>query len=788
MAGTDGPVVRILGGLRERGSKVHSEPSGKWRATCPAHDDRRASLSISEGDDSRALLYCHAGCAPEEVVAALGLTMADLYPRRESSGRRIIATYDYTNESGALLFQALRYEPKGFRQRRPDSNGGWIWNLDDNDTGHKTRRVLFHVPELLAADPAQPVYVVEGEKDALNLAGLGLTATTNPGGAGKWRREFNQALTGRRVVIIPDNDEPGREHALKVARSLQGVAASVQLVELPNPPPKGDVTDWLNAGGTREGLERLVAETPEWKPEPGSERERRDSRRAGARPTIVVRKEIAAVTDEAQAALLSFGGGGVHQRARMLVRVLRDDVRKIPGLIRPLGVPVIESISVAHLRELLDRAARWLRKVGDGRGSVALVPVLVPEWVPETLLARGAWPFPLLEGVVEQPILRPDGTVLDEPGYDAQTAILFEPSAMFPPVPATPNQAEAQAAAHEVLAPFAEFPFIAESDRSAVLAAILTLVGRAAIDGCIPLIVVRATAPGTGKGLLVIVVCLIGSGREPTLFSVTHDDDETRKRLLTIGLTGAPAILLDNVEGTLGSPSLAAALTARELTDRLLGSNRLATVPMRATWFATGNGLAFRGDLGRRVIPIDLDARTEHPEDRRFQIEDLLGYVRAERPRLVVAALTILRAFCLAGRPRDSRPLFGSFEAWDRLIRAAVIWVGLEDPCAGRDRLRAEGDVDLDTLRTLLVAWAETFGEESVTVARAIDKAFSGTGTPTLREALVAVDPRSDGRAVNPRTIGDRLRRWRGRIAGGLALESDGKGHGGATRWRVAQW
>jgi hypothetical protein len=173
----------------------------------------------------------------------------------DTTGRcnRILATYDYTDEAGTLLFQVLRYDPKQFRQRRPDGGGKWIYNLDD------TRRVLYRLPELLQADPARHVFIVEGEKDADNLWAIDRVATTCPMGALKWREEYNATLKGRHVAILPDNDEPGRRHAQAVAKALDGVAASVAIVELPGLPPKGDVSDWLTVeGNDGDALLRLI--------------------------------------------------------------------------------------------------------------------------------------------------------------------------------------------------------------------------------------------------------------------------------------------------------------------------------------------------------------------------------------------------------------------------------------------------------------------------------------------------------------------------------------------------
>ncbi len=169
--------------------------------------------------------------------------------------KQIVATYNYSDESGELLYQVVRFEPKDFCQRRSDGQGDWTWKLEN------VRRVPYRLRQLLAADPQATVFIVEGEKDADRLAALGLVATTNASGAGKWRDEYNEHLRGRRVCILPDNDDAGREHALMVSGSLQGVAANVKVVGLPNLPDKGDVSDWLKAGGTVEHLLGLAEST-----------------------------------------------------------------------------------------------------------------------------------------------------------------------------------------------------------------------------------------------------------------------------------------------------------------------------------------------------------------------------------------------------------------------------------------------------------------------------------------------------------------------------------------------
>ena len=189
---------------------------------------------------------------------------ADLYEKVHGSRPQdsdIVATYDYHDADGRLVYQVVRKVPKTFRQRRPDGNGGWIWNMDG------VQRVPYRLPELLAAASHVPVFVCEGEKDADALRERLLTATTNPGGAGKWQSRYGEYFRGRHVVVLPDNDEAGETHALDVQEKLRGFARSVHILRLPNLPEKGDVCDWLAVGGTAEDLERLASQ-PRADPEP----------------------------------------------------------------------------------------------------------------------------------------------------------------------------------------------------------------------------------------------------------------------------------------------------------------------------------------------------------------------------------------------------------------------------------------------------------------------------------------------------------------------------------------
>jgi putative DNA primase/helicase len=224
-----------------------------WQALCPAHADKNPSLSI-HSRDNKILLHCHAGCSQEAVLAALGIEARELSLDASDGKAQVVAEYPYMDEHSGLLFQVVRLEPKSFRQRRPDGQGGWIWNLSG------TRRVLYRLPEVLNA---KSVLVCEGEKDCDTARGLGLVATSNPGGAGKWREEYGESLRGKRVVVIADADEPGRTHAQQVAISLHLRAESMKVLELPG---AKDLSEWVGRGGTRETLLETIRNAPEWKP------------------------------------------------------------------------------------------------------------------------------------------------------------------------------------------------------------------------------------------------------------------------------------------------------------------------------------------------------------------------------------------------------------------------------------------------------------------------------------------------------------------------------------------
>lgn len=258
--------------FRDALAACNCDPTGngtQFEARCPGHDDNRASLSVAQAANGNLLVHCHAGCDPKDICAALGIKVADLFPekpKRNGGRAAIVATYDYRDENGNLLFQVCRFDPKDFRQRKPDTTqpGGFTWKT----TG--CRRVLYRLPETLAAMVrGDVIHIAEGEKDVAALVQVGFAATCNPGGAGKWRNEYTATLKGAGVVIVADKDTAGRKHAAEVAAQLRGVAASVKVIELPDTNGKlvKDAADFFAAGGMAADFDAICAVAPEWKPD-----------------------------------------------------------------------------------------------------------------------------------------------------------------------------------------------------------------------------------------------------------------------------------------------------------------------------------------------------------------------------------------------------------------------------------------------------------------------------------------------------------------------------------------
>jgi hypothetical protein len=505
-----------------------------------------------------------------------------------------------------------------------------------------------------------------------------------------------------------------------------------------------------------------------------------------ARPVVHLDADLFRAVDDASAALSSCHD--LFHRDGQLVQVLRGDatariVRDAPH-VRPLGVPT--------LREVLTRVAIFARFDARARRELRVIPT---DALVAAVLHRGSWPnLPDLVGIVEAPALRPDGSIVQQPGYDVATGYLYLPALRFPPIQDRPTKDDASRAREALEDVFADFPFRGPENRSAALAGLLTLLARPAIRGSTPAILTDANVRGSGKTLVVDTISIIATGRPTPKMNYPPDDVELEKVLGSYAIRGASTINFDNITRPFGGGPLDRCLTAVNSVElRVLGKSEIPSLPWRAVIFGTGNNLVLTGDTARRVIVCRLESPLEHPENRSgFRHPNLLEWVAENRARLVCAALTILRAWIVAGRPRCGCEPWGSFEAWSALVPPALVFAGAADPMLARSERVGVEDEEKAALEAILTGWARLDADGTGLTAKvALDALYPRVrdigppdGFSDLREAIEMLVPTKHGMAPEARRVGIALRRLKGRIIGGRKLVAD-EARGGVARWRV---
>lgn len=481
--------------------------------------------------------------------------------------------------------------------------------------------------------------------------------------------------------------------------------------------------------------------------------------------------------DAAEQALMR-AGIGIYQRFESLVRVVRLTVKVDEEEVgRDSGALILTAVNAAWLREQFARSARWEKPTKNG--ATRADP---PQEAATAYLARvGEWNLPFLQGITQSPTLRADGTILQQPGYDSASGLLYDPGRLeFPEVADAPSREEARAALGVLSAPFREFRFVEEADRSTALAAILTALVRAMFPSA-PLFAVDAPTAGTGKSLLSETISIIATGHKPAMMSQGKSDEENEKRLSSVLMAGDQVIVIDNCERPIEGDFLCSMLTQEMVQPRILGKSEMRRLPTRCLVIATGNNLVLSGDVTRRALLCRLDAGVERPDQIQFDFEPRAEALK-ERPRLVTAGLTILRAYIAAGRPNPMDKI-GSFEQWN-LVREALVWLGCADPATTRDRVLAD-DPQKAILIDLLRLWWRVLGDRRVTLAELVNLAdHSGEGT--VRELVADLTANTRHNSFNARSVGRFLAKHIDRIVGGLVMQAETDASG-IKRYRVIE-
>ena len=419
----------------------------------------------------------------------------------------------------------------------------------------------------------------------------------------------------------------------------------------------------------------------------------------------VIPSELPRIVNEAEDALILLGQE-FYQRGGMLVRPVTGTIVNKDG--KTQGWQLIP-VARPYLVETLCCAAQFVRM--DGRSKTkGWKPIDAPDKVASALLSRrGKWKLPILNGIVQAPFLRTDGSLCETPGYDPVSKLLFKADGLFPPIPHQPSREEALKALVLLEDLIGTFPFVGKADRSVALAAILTTMDRRSMATA-PLFAFNSPVAGTGKSKLVDLCSILATGQPMSVISQGYSEEEFVKCLSAALLAGDSGISIDNCERELKSDFLCQVLTQPKLNIRILGLSSNVETPMNAMLFATGNNLTFSGDVIRRTLMCTMDAGCERPELRDFKT-DAASEAKERRGELVVAALTVLRAWHVAGE-RLNLPAFGGFEDWSYRVREALIWLDRTDPCETLAEVR-DSDPRRGELVTVIEQWKQHLVPES---------------------------------------------------------------------------
>jgi putative DNA primase/helicase len=498
----------------------------------------------------------------------------------------------------------------------------------------------------------------------------------------------------------------------------------------------------------------------------------------GKKTIRIVKGEIARMVDEAEVALLAVADTApIMVRAGMLVQPIVDQLPASHG--RMTQVVLLRPLTNANIIYLLNKhAAIFWQYDGRRKKWVAVDP---PSAVATQLLEKGRWQFPKVAGVITTPTLRPDGTILDRPGYDPATQLWYSPDrgVVLPQLLEEPTREHAKQALKLLIDLLPGFPFEGDVYRSVALAAILTAVLRGAFD-VIPMNLWQAPDVGSGKSYLTDLISIIARGQVCPVVTNVKSVEEMEKRLGALVLEGVQMVSLDNCFHDIGGELLCQITERRLIRIRILGKSEMPECEWRGMLHATGNNVTFLADMARRGLVGKLDAKVERPELRTFDF-DPIERVLKDRGAYIAAAITIARAYITAGSPKVCGPL-GSYEPWSRMVRSSLIWLGQEDPVKTMDEAREE-DPERRAFHALIELWHKHLGlntnyttSQLIFHANALADPISEHGEeaepqPELRDLFLqqaAAGPRNN---IDGKILGSWLSSIRGRIHNRLYID-----------------
>lgn len=617
--------------------------------------------------------------------------------------------HDYYDSNGNLLYQCVRNPDKTFFFRHKE-NGEWVNNLQGLSP------TLYRKQKWSSRDC--PIIIVEGENDVETLEDYfpEYGVTTNPFGARRWKDEYSELLRGRQVFIIPDNDAPGINHAHQVAASLMGIASDVRIALLTEASELGeDVTRHIEIHGEQKGVELIAKAIAESKPYEPSDVVCDQPTKQEEKPKIALPKRNRLTSDFTREVIDAMAKSQCFFRyGDQVVQVSKSDVADNSTAfhyITPEGFTVDceEFMTPGHYVKNLKH------KDDNNVDEYVFEPHSMAERDARRVLkSKMLNQLPSITGILDTPMPLVNNGKLEftKPGYCDKTGYwTLDSDVNIEIMPVAP-------AREIIFDSFFEFCFLEEAvDRSIAIANLLTAALRLLLDKQrSPIILVDGNREGVGKDYLLGIVPLLYTGQSPNYLAPCSSEDEWRKRIFSVCLSGERFFLVSNLKGHLSSASLEAASTSIMYTDRTLGKSQTKSVPNNAIYCFSGNGVTFSSDLQRRYLQIRLEWYDEDIRQRQFK-RDLYKYILENRSLILSAVYSCISAWVEAGM-NDGKGNMPSFDRWAKIVTGIMETCDLGNPFQERTKFTASmmtgGDQQLKDMKTLVKYWAEEYGESEI--------------------------------------------------------------------------
>jgi len=695
----------------------------------------------------------------------------------------------------ALLFPWTSPDGRTEYQVRPDTPTG------DTNRGGKPRKYVFAksmTPVLWAVrevEGSELAVIIEGTKQCLAGASYAPPGVSIYGIAGcrMWQTPGGgpipdlAVVDGKDVVVILDADAATNPEVYEAGVGLAAALAAegatkVTFGRLPGGADKSGLDDILASRPADRRATYLKRVIDGAKAKPADTKPKPRKKTGGApvagdgRATIICNRDRLEVINDLAGALLKmwnatrlFNHGGV-------ISWLSDEETMAP-------------VDRGSFHDLVQATAITVNE-NDGAQGVTYSYTWPDAGTMSATMSRAA-KFAALDRIAHAPFVRPDGSICTEPGYDEVTRTLLMPDEVFAgiEVPEDPSAAEIAAARDLLMEEWlGDFPLDADADRANLLALLVTPAIRGNVPRA-PLAVIDGLQMGVGKNLLADVLLTVYTGHAAQPMNWVSEPEEIRKQVTAAFRTGSEFFVYDEAHTLEGAP-LAQALTAEVWQDRILGVSNMASFPNRVTWMSLGNNVQVKGDITRRVYRIALRPKYANPQDRQASSFrhpgtsglDLGSWTRKHRRDLLVAILTLVRAWFAAGAPTPKRGVsFGSFEAWERMVGGIVEVAGLPDFLGNLKVWRSESDFDTQYWINHLEWLKEQFGDATFRTADVKTKALTG-GTD-----LYAAPPRLDDPTERTygKALGEAYSRISGRHYGQFWIQRVGSAHGHVSVYQV---